>query len=177
MSLQIFLIVLLALTACSSAAQDTRKVVEPTIPRSCTKLNATLKSENNTLAPADESKLDTDRIQKALDHCKAGMAVELRSGSKGKDAFLSGPLEMRSGVTLLVDKGVTLFGSRDAALYEMKGEGVTAGLCGTIATGGAAPVFPAPQRPAPVRGGCRPLIGVDHATNVGIMGDGVIDGR
>ena len=175
MSLQRSLIVLLALTACSAVAQDTRKVVEPTIPRSCTKLNAALKSENNTLAPADESKLDTDRIQKALDHCKAGMAVELRA-ARGKDAFLTGPLEMRSGVTLLVDKGVTLYGSRDAALYEMKGEGVTAGLCGTIATGGSAPVFPAPQTPA-VRGGCRPLIGVDHATNVGIMGDGVIDGR
>ena len=39
-------------------------------------------------------------------------------------------------MTLLVDKGVTLYGSRDAAVYEMKGEGVTPGLCGTIATGG-----------------------------------------
>jgi len=176
MSLRIFFAALLAMTAVSADAQDTRKVEEPKIPRSCTTLKAALKAVNNTLAPEDEAKLDTERIQKALDHCKAGMAVELRGGSKGKDAFLSGPLDMRSGVTLLVDKGITLYGSRDAALYEMKGEGVTAGLCGTIATGPAAPVFPAPQRPA-VRGGCRPLIGVDHATNVGIMGDGVIDGR
>ena len=175
MSLRIFLLSSCE-TAVSADAQDTRKVEEPKIPRSCTTLKAALKAVNNTLAPEDETKLDTDRIQKALDHCKAGMAVELRGGSKDKDAFLSGPLDMRSGVTLLVDKGVTLYGSRDAALYEMKGEGVTGGLCGTIATGGAAPVFPAPQRPA-VRGGCRPLIGVDHATNVGIMGDGVIDGR
>ncbi len=126
MSLRMFFVSLLA-TAFSAAAQDTRKVEEPKIPRSCTTLKAALKSVNNTLAPEDETKLDTDRIQKALDHCKTGMAVELRGGSKDKNAFLSGPLEMRSGVTLLVDKGVTLYGSRDAALYEMKGEGVTAG--------------------------------------------------
>jgi polygalacturonase len=175
--LRIIFVFLLAMTTVCAMAQDTRKVEEPKIPRSCTTLKAALKSANNTLVPEDEAKLDTERIQKALDHCKTGTAVELRGGSRGRDAFLSGPLEMRSGVTLLVDKDVTLYGSRDAALYEMKGEGVTPGQCGTIATGGAAPVFPAPQRPAPVRGGCRPLIGIDHATNVGIMGDGVIDGR
>jgi polygalacturonase len=104
------------------------------------------------------------------------MTVELRTAA-GNNAFLTGPLEMRTGVTLLVDKGVTLFGSRDAALYEVTGEGVTPGLCGTIAAGAPPAVFPAPQRPAPVRGGCRPLISVINAKNVGIMGDGVIDGR
>jgi len=104
------------------------------------------------------------------------MAVELKTAG-GNDAFLTGPLEMRTGVTLLVDKGVTLFGSRDAALYEVTGEGVTPGLCGTIAVGAPPPVFPAPQRPAPVRGGCRPLISIINAKDVGIMGDGVIDGR
>ena len=104
------------------------------------------------------------------------MAVELKT-SEGNNAFLTGPLEMRTGVTLLVDKGVTLFGSRDAALYEVTGEGVTPGLCGTIAAGAPPAAFPAPQRPAPVRGGCRPLISVINAKDVGIMGDGVIDGR
>jgi polygalacturonase len=76
-----------------------------------------------------------------------------------------------------VDKGVTLFGSRDAALYEMKSEGASTHLCGTIATGAPPAAFPAPQHPAPARGGCRPLIGIRNAKNVGIMGDGVIDGR
>jgi polygalacturonase len=104
------------------------------------------------------------------------MAVELKAAG-GNDAFLTGPLEMRTGVTLLVDKSVTLFGSRDAALYELTGEGVTPGLCGTIAVGAPPAVFPAPQRPAPVRGGCRPFISVVNAKDVGIMGDGVIDGR
>ena len=63
-------------------------MVEPKIPRSCTKLKASLRSVNNTLAEADEAKLDTARIQKALDHCKPGMAVELRRAG-GKNAFLT----------------------------------------------------------------------------------------
>ena len=160
----------------AAAAQDTRQVVEPKIPAACVQLEANLKAVDDKVAPADEPKLDTERIQKALDGCGTGKAVELKSAG-GNNAFLTGPLEMRTGVTLLVDKGVTLFGSRDAALYEVTGEGVTPGLCGTIATGAPPPVFPAPQRPAPVRGGCRPLISVVNAKDVGIMGDGVIDGR
>jgi len=155
-------------------AQDTRQVTEPKIPDSCVQLPAQLRAMNNMLSPADESKLDTERIQNALDTCKPGMAVELKPSS-GNNAFLSGPLEMRTGVTLLVDEGVTLFGSRDARLYEMKGEGVTPGLCGTIAPG-TPTVFPAPQRQLKVRGGCRPFISV-NAKDVGIMGNGVIDGR
>ena len=157
-------------------AQDTRQVDEPKIPAVCVQLEAKLTAVDDKVAPADESKLDTARIQKALDGCGAGMAVELKTAG-GNDAFLTGPLEMRTGVTLLVDKGVTLFGSRDAALYEVTGEGVTPGLCGTIAVGAPPPVFPAPQRPAPVRGGCRPLISIINAKDVGIMGGGVIDGR
>jgi polygalacturonase len=157
-----------------SFAQDTRTVIEPRIPSICVRLEAALRATSDKLSEADESKLDTDRIQNAIDTCKPGTAVELAT-SGSHNAFLTAPLEMRTGMTLLIDKGVTLFGSRDAKLYEMKGENVTAGLCGTIASGSPAPVFPAPQRPA--RGGCRPLIGINNATNVRIMGDGVIDGR
>src|SRR5438270_5291750 len=156
-------------------AQDMRQVTEPTIPASCTQLPAQLRAVGDKLAEADESKIDTARIQGALDKCKPGMAVELKPGS-GNNAFLSGPLEMRTGVTLQIDEGVTLFGSRDPALYESKVPGATPGLCGTIATGEPPAVFPAPQRPAP-KGGCRPLISINDAKDVGIMGDGVIDGR
>jgi polygalacturonase len=104
------------------------------------------------------------------------MAVELKPAS-GNNAFLTGPLEMRTGVTLLIDEGVTLFGSRDPALYELTAPDAVHGLCGTIASGAPPAVFPAPQRPAPARGGCRPLISITNAKDVGIMGDGVIDGR
>lgn len=158
----------------SARAQDTRHVTEPKIPESCVQLPAQLRATDNMLDPGDEGKLDTERIQAALDHCKPGMAVELKPAS-GNNAFLSGPLEMREDVTLLVDEGVTLFGSRDAQVYETTGEGVTPGLCGTIAPG-TPTVFPAPQRQMRVRGGCRPFISV-NAKDVGIMGNGVIDGR
>lgn len=164
-----------ALLSLPAIAQDTRQVTEPKIPDSCVQLPAQLRATNNTINAADEGKLDTERIQSALDKCTPGMAVELKPAS-GNNAFLTGPLEMRTGVTLLVDEGVTLYGSRDAKLYDMKGEGVTPGLCGTLAPG-VPTVFPAPQRPVPVRGGCRPLISVMNAKDVGIMGNGIIDGR
>jgi hypothetical protein len=72
---------LLALACVTAAAQDTRVVTEPTIPPSCTTLDARLSTISdgtyNTLAPTDESKLDTDRIQKAIDSCGQGKAVVL----------------------------------------------------------------------------------------------------
>jgi polygalacturonase len=164
------------LSTIMATAQDTRQVTEPKIPASCVQLPAQLRAVSDKLAEADEGKLDTARIQGALDKCKPGMAVELKPSS-GNNAFLSGPLEMRTGVTLLIDEGVTLFGSRDAAVYESTAPGATPGLCGTIATGAPPATFPAPQRPAPVSGGCRPFISIVDAKDVGIMGDGVIDGR
>jgi polygalacturonase len=166
---------LLATVATTVNAQDTRQVTEPKIPASCTQLPAQLRAVGDKLAEEDDSKLDTARIQSALDKCKPGMAVELKPAS-GNNAFLSGPLEMRTGVTLLIDEGVTLFGSRDPKLYESTVPGAQPGLCGTIATGAPPAVFPSPQRPAP-KGGCRPFISINDAKDVGIMGDGVIDGR
>src|SRR5258707_10422152 len=172
----IVIAMLLSTIVATVKAQDTRQVDEPKIPASCTQLPAQLRAIGDKIAEADESKLDTVRIQSALDKCKPGMAVELKPAS-GNNAFLSGPLEMRTGVTLLIDEGVTLFGSRNPADYEVKTEGATPGLCGTIATGAPPAVFPGAQRPAPTRGGCRPFISINDAKDVGIMGDGVIDGR
>src|SRR5271154_7215453 len=143
-------------------AQDTRQVSEPAIPASRVQLPAQLRSVSEKLAETDEKKLDTVRIQSALDKCKPGTAVEL-TPANGNNAFLSGPLEMRTGVTLLIDEGVTLFGSRDPAVYEIKAEGATPGLCGTIAAGAPPAVFPAPQRPAPARGGGRPPLHIIYA--------------
>ncbi len=133
-------------------AQDTRHVTEPVIPAVCASLTA------NLIAPlkdADESKLDTARIQDAIDHCAAGRAVEFKADAS-KNAFLSGPLQLRSGVTLLIDKGATLFGSRNPRDYDIDGR------CGTVDQRGR---------------GCKPLIGGDGIENAGVMGDGAIDGR
>jgi polygalacturonase len=142
-------------------AQDTRTVVEPKIPSFCATLEARLTTVNdgkfNTLALADESKLDTDRIQTAIDRCVKGQGVALQVHGDA-NAFLSGPLQLREGVTLVVDKGVTLFESLDPQVLEM-----TPGSCGVVDT--------APGR------GCKPLIFVDQVSGAGVMGDGVIDGR
>ena len=160
-------------------AQDTRQVDEPKIPASCAQLPANLQAVGGKVSAADEGKLDTVRIQQALDTCKPGMAVELKP-MNGKNAFLTGPLELRSGVTLLLDEGVTLYGSRDPKVYDMvsqPGEApMTPGLCGTIPDVAPA-VFPAPPKAAAARGGCRPLISAVNVTNAAIMGDGIIDGR
>jgi len=165
----------LSLAGIAAKGQDTRQVVEPKIPAACLVLKAGLAAVGDKLAEADERKLDTRRIQTALDKCKAGTAVELKADG-GKNAFLAGPLELRSGVTLLIDGGVTLFGSRDAAVYAMTGPDMTPGLCGTIAKAAPA-VFPAPPRAAAVKGGCRPLISAMNVKDAAVMGDGVIDGR
>jgi polygalacturonase len=140
------------------AAQDSRTVTEPVIPPTCATLDAQLVKTGDTLAPNDESKLDTARIQKAIDRCGRGHGVLLRTHG-ADDAFLSGPLELRTGVTLILGKGVTLFASRDPALYA-----ITPGSCGIVAHG-------------PHQRGCKPLISVDHAPNSAVMGDGTIDGR
>jgi len=139
-------------------AQDTRSVIEPSFPQLCTTLDAQLQTSGRSLVPADEQKLDTARIQKAIDKCGRGRAVMLRV-DETDNAYLSGPLELKPDITLILGPGVTLFASRDPALFA-----VSPGSCGIV------------SHDAGPRG-CKPLISVDHAPNSGVMGDGVIDGR
>jgi polygalacturonase len=148
----------LALASCL-AAQDTRTVLEPFFPPICGSVDAQFQTVNGDIAPTDEQKLDTARIQKAIDRCGKGRALMLRVNEE-KNAFLSGPLVLRPDITLILGRGVTLFASRDARLYD-----VTPGSCGVVDKINEAPP------------GCKALINVDHASNTGIMGDGVIDGR
>jgi len=150
----------LALVAAAAAcchAQDTRQVTEPVVPRSCTVLAARLASiRQRTLADADEARPDTSRIQSAIDHCPQGQAVELRA-DRGRDAFLAGPLQLRDGVTLRVDAGAILFGSRNPRDYDLR-----PGSCGIIDQDGH---------------GCKALISGDRVGRAAVMGEGVIDGR
>jgi polygalacturonase len=115
--IQFLYVVLLAF---SLPAQDTRNVTEPVIPAPCAALTARLST-----AGIDETALDTNRIQQAIDSCPAGHAVKLVAHGNF-NAFLSGPLQLRSGVTLQVDKGAILFGSRNPRDYEgFQGDGFT----------------------------------------------------
>jgi polygalacturonase len=163
-----FVAAVMIVFATGALAQDTRTVTEPKIPAVCMKLEAQIAASGGKLADADEARPDTDRIQSALSygspasggagaHCAAGAAVELAMGKDGANAFLSGPLTLGEGVTLLVDKGVTLFASRRASDYD-----VTPGSCGVI--------MQAKGR------GCKSFFTI-RAKNTAIMGDGVIDGR
>ena len=148
------------------ATGDSRTVTEPSFPAVCTVLNASLTAVNNDIPASVDSTVtnpDGARIQAALNSCAGtGQAVELSVSSGGNDAFLSGPLSMPSGVTLLVDPGVVLFFSRNVQDYD-----TTPGThtCGTVNSNSAT-------------SSCLPLIDIPHGvTNVGIMGFGKLDGR
>jgi polygalacturonase len=147
-------------------AQDLRTVKEPTIPPACATLKAALTPSTAASgdiearagkAGSDDPALDTARLQHALDQCEKGRAVELAPDG-ANSAFLIGPISLRAGVTLLIDKGVTLYATRNPEFYA-----ISPGSCGIVNDNTAV--------------GCKPLITVRSATGAAIMGDGVIDGQ
>ena len=140
-------------------------VKEPEYPAStqvCATLTANLTAVNNSADSLDSnpgnSNPDTTRIQSAIDSCQSGQAVKLVLSDSGANAFISGALTLKSGVTFWVDKGVTLFASRNPSDFDT---GV--GACGTATTAKTA--------------SCRPFISVNGSTGGGIVGTGMIDGR
>ncbi|HEX4758300.1 MAG TPA: pectinesterase family protein [Terracidiphilus sp.] len=141
-------------------AQDTRNVTEPKIPAACVTLDAAIAAPNGVIAEKDEKALDTARIKAAMDSCTSqgteGKAVVLRAKGK-KNVFISGPLALRPGVTLVVEKNTVLVASRDPRLYDL-----APGTCGIVAERGH---------------GCKPFISGDGAKNGGLMGEGSIDAR
>jgi polygalacturonase len=161
-----FLCLAIASTAPLLHAQDLRSVHEPAIPPTCTTLNATLTPASATSgdievrarnAGSDSTGLDTARIQQALNECPKGHAVEL-APSAANTAFLTGPLVLRPGVTLLLDQGVTLYATRNPESYA-----ITPGSCGTVNTDSGSD--------------CKPLIAARNAPGSAIMGSGVIEGQ
>jgi len=152
------LLITVLLAFLPALSQDTRKVTEPVIPPPCTFLRAMLNRVGASIYASDEDKPDTARIQAAIDHCPAGQAVVLQRAAYRTDAFLSGPLQLRKGVGLVVDHGAYLYASRNPRDYDR-----IPGACGTITTDG--------------KRACAPFISAENAPGSGIMGDGVIDGR
>ena len=149
----------------SGITGDSRTVTEPVIPGVCRTLTASLTASNRAFSSAAETNApDTARIQSALNACAGtGKAVEL-TASGGNGAFLSGPLTLGKGVTLLINTGTTLYGSRNPAAYQVSGKPT----CGTLASS---------------EGGCAALISVTGAGSAieGVRGSngsqGTIDGR
>jgi polygalacturonase len=150
----------------TALAQDTRTVTEPVFPAVCTQIAA----ETTISAGEPASETNDTSIQAALISAAcAGKAVELiASGSN--DAFVIAPIYIPSGVTLLVDGGVTVFGSKNAADYQIGTVSGSQDQCGTVGSNG---------------NGCNPLItigessvnGTSTSTGSGLMGYGVINGR
>ena len=99
-------------------------------------------------AKADGTTKDTKAIQAAIDACASagGGTVQLAGGT-----FVSGPIVLKSNVTLDIAKGATLFGSPDHADYPAKSE------------------FKAP--------GTQSLVSATNAENIAITGGGTIDGN
>ena len=102
----------------------------------------------------DEDRLDTARIQAALAACKGMGAVKLVADGSN-NVFVAAHLDV-SSVILWVDRGVTLYASRNPDLYQKTGS------CGVVGASDS--------------DGCVPFISV-NGTKPGIVGDGVIDGQ
>ena len=97
-------------------AQDTRTVTEPKIPAACVKLGREACGGGRCAEGGGRGEAgygaDPGGDGWLRRSASRELAVELAPGAEGANAFLSGPLELKEGVTLLVDKGVTLFASR-----------------------------------------------------------------
>jgi hypothetical protein len=108
---------------------------------------ATLCDAGSYGAKADGTTKDTLALQRAIDDCagKGGGTVRLARGT-----FLTGPIVLKSHITLQIDSGATLLGSQDRADYpgvrEMREDAI------------------------------QPLIGASNAEDISIRGGGTIDG-
>ena len=136
-----------ALSCGAVHAQDSRSVSEPVVPPACALLFGEAGNAGRDDAP---------RIQAAIDKCAPGRAVVL-SASNEKRSFVAGPLQLKSGVTLVVDAGATLYASTDARLFDRG-----AGTCGVNDASGR---------------GCKPFLTAEDTRGSGIMGGGTIDGQ
>ena len=98
-------------------------------------------------AKANGTTMDTQAIQHAIDACaaKGGGIVRLSAGT-----YLTGPIMLKSHITLDVEKGATLLGSQNFADYP-----------------------PAVELRQPA---VEPLIGAKNAVDITIRGGGTIDG-
>ncbi len=98
-------------------------------------------------------------------------AVRLVPNKSGPgNGFISGPLTLPSGVTLWIDKGATLYATRDVMAYMPKNAktGLPAKFCANTAVSATS---------AGSSGNCLPLIGGENTVNSAVVGEGSIDSR
>jgi len=161
----------LAISACLSA-QDKRTVTEPEFPGTCAVYAAPLQSTpldgpvigNTAQEQNAESSAETTALQEKLHNCGRGQAVELTlAGDSTYNAFLIDPITLPLGVSLIIDAGVTVYGSRDPRNYQ---DPTTPDItCGNFG----------PVKTYEVGRGCLPLVTLSGFS--GVYGYGVIDGQ
>jgi polygalacturonase len=131
---------------------------EPAIPSPCSTVSATKTvAVGAATTDADETSLDTAAIQSALDACPTGQSVRLAADGD-KNAFLVGPIQLKSGKTLWIDAGVTVYTSRNPRNFDAK---LGSALCGTAASNSA----------------CTGVFNMTASISAGLMGKGTIDGQ
>src|SRR5690348_3171619 len=104
----------LALFLTAALAAVRVRAAEPAL-KACAVLSARLTDRE---VNGESHQLDTKRIQDALNVCAPGQAVVLKSAGN-RTAFESAPLILPRGVTLFIDRDVTLFASRKRADYDL----------------------------------------------------------
>ena len=131
---------------------------EPVIPPACATVLATkVVVPGEATTDGDESALDTPAIQAAIDGCPAGQSVRLAVDGT-RNAFLVGPMQVKSGVTVWIDAGVTVYASRNPRSFDAK---VGSGLCGTDTSNSA----------------CSGVFNITGKNDTGLMGAGTVDGQ
>ncbi|WBU47790.1 hypothetical protein PF050_15030 [Kosakonia pseudosacchari] len=95
--------------SCAALSANNADVPEPVLPAHiCARL-------------ASSSGDDTRRLQSAIDNCPRGEALQLLAGR-----FTSGPLTIKSGITLWISQGAMLVADSDPRAYDKNGH------CGTV---------------------------------------------
>jgi hypothetical protein len=123
----LFFLGLASLDTTSAFAQAKWFEVEPKFPPTCIVLRAGLKFQLS--------------VQRALQNCSPNYAVELAAGPNRLDnSFVINPITLPPKVSLIVDGGVTVYGTTDASRYQIPS---APGTCGTVG-------------PYPVYGICKP---------------------
>ena len=153
-----------AIAGQASDCSDIDKILplEPTLPPDPTDPTCTLTATQGTTDTnwiPDETNIDTTRIATALGSCSV---VKLQAGGTNSElnAFVSGPLQI-NGATLWVDKGVTLYASRNPLNFSTTGVG-NATDCGKSGVNDSQ--------------ACSSFITVSGPSPA-IVGDGIIDGQ
>jgi polygalacturonase len=105
---------------------------------------------------------DTKRIQTALNSCPVvQLTTDPTDPSQTMNSFVSGPLTI-NGRILWIDKGVTLFASRNPDYYQANATATSAGDCAKVGVNDSS--------------ACTSFITVNGASP-GIVGEGTIDGQ